>query len=220
MGLFDRIKDLLKANINDLLDKAEDPEKMLKQIIIDMEESLDEAVKGLADAMASEKQMARQQEAAEKQSAEWEARARMALGKGDQALAKQALASKLTSDGSAKQYAQMHATLTGQVQVLKGQVEELKAKIEEARGKQAILTARAQMADTQKQFAKTMGSTDSKSAFAKFEKMEKKVEQKEAEAAAWTDLSGESKDDPFKKMEQDSAVDAELARLMADMDKK
>ena len=210
----------MKANINDLLDRAEDPEKMLKQIIIDMEESLDEAVKGLADAMASAKQMARQQEAAEQQSAEWEARARMALGKGDQDLAKQALASKLKSDDTAKQYAQMHATLTSQVQALKGQVEELKAKIEEARGKQAILTARAQMADTQKQFAKTMGSTDSKSAFAKFEKMEKKVEQKEAEAAAWTDLSGESKDDPFKKMEQDSAVDAELARLMAEMDKK
>lgn len=220
MGLFDRIKDLLKANINDLLDRAEDPEKMLKQIIIDMEESLDEAVKGLAEVMASEKQMARQQEAAEKQSAEWEARAKMALGKGDQELAKQALASKLKSDGTAKQYAQMHATLTGQVQALRGQVEELKAKIEEARGKQAILTARSQMADTQKQFAKTIGGTDSKSAFAKFEKMEKKVEQKEAEASAWTEISGEAKDDPFQKMEEDSAVDAELQRLMADMDNK
>ena len=219
MGIFERIKDLVKSNINDLLDRAEDPEKMLKQIIIDMEQSLDQAVKGLAEVMASEKQMARQMEAAQKQSADWEAKAKMALGKGDQELAKQALANKLKSDDSAKQYGQMHSTLEQQVSAMRAQVEELKAKIEEARGKQAILTARAQMADTQKQFAKAAGGTDSKSAFAKMEKMEKKVEQKEAEAAAWSELNGETKDDPFKKMETESAVDAELARLMADMGK-
>jgi phage shock protein A len=219
LGILERVKDLLKANINDLLDHAEDPEKMLKQIIIDMEESLGEAVQGLAQAMASEKQMARQQEAAEKQSAEWEARAKMALGKADEALAKQALASKLKSDGSARQYAAMHETLASQTQALRMQVDELKAKIEEAHGKQAILIARAQVADTQRQFAKSTGGADGKSAFAKMEKMEKKVEQKEAEAAAWTDLSGESKADPFRKMEEESAVDAELAKLMADMGK-
>lgn len=219
MVILERVKDLLKANINDMLDRAEDPEKMLKQIIIDMEQSLDEAVKGLAQAMASEKQMAHQQEVAEKQCADWEARAKMALGKGDQNLAKQALANKLKSESSARQYTGMHDTLVSQVQTLRTQVEELKTRIEEARGKQTILIARAQVADTQKQFAKSVGGTDGKSAFAKMEKMEQKVEQKESEAAAWMDLSGESKADPFKKMEEESAVDAELARLMADMGK-
>jgi phage shock protein A len=220
MGILDRIKDLLKANINDLLDKAEDPEKMLKQIIIDMEQSLDEAVQGLAQTMASEKQMARQEEAAKAQSADWEAKAKLALGKGNQDLAKQALASKLKSDANAKQYADMHATLDTQVQTMRSQVEELKAKIDEARGKQAVLSARAQMADTQKQFAKSMGGTDSKSAFAKMDKMEKKIEQKEAEAQAYTEIAGApAADDPFKKMEEDGAVDAELQRLMGEMNK-
>jgi phage shock protein A len=220
MAIFERIKDLLKANINDLLDRAEDPEKMLKQIIIDMEQSLDEAVKGLAQAMASEKQMARQMEAAQSQSADWESKARMALGKGDQELAKQAVANKLKSEGNARQYGQMHETLVSQTQALRMQVEELKARIEEARGKQAILTARAQVAGTQKQFAKTVSGTDSNSAFAKMEKMEKKVEQEEAEAAAWTELSGESDSGSFKKLEEESAVEAELNRLMAGMEKQ
>lgn len=221
MGIFERIKDLVKSNINDLIDKAEDPEKMLKQIIIDMEQGLDKSVQGLAETMASEKQMARQRDAAMAQSADWENKAKMALGKGDQELAKKALANKLKSDGNVKQYEQMHATLAAQVQTLRTQVEELKAKIEEARGKQAVLAARAQVADTQKQFAKTMGGTDSKSAFAKMDKMEKKIEQKEAEAQAYTELNGgPAADDPFKAMEQESAVDAELQRLMAEMDKK
>jgi phage shock protein A len=220
MGIFERIKDLVKSNINDLIDKAEDPEKMLKQIIIDMEQGLDKAVEGLAQTMASEKQMARQLEAARQQSADWEAKAKLALGKGEQELAKQAVANKLKSDGNVQQYEKMHATLAAQVQTMRVQVDELKAKIEEARGKQAMLTARAQMADTQKQFAKSMSGTDSKSAFAKMEKMERKIEQSEAEAQAYAELNGAQKaDDPFKKLESDSAVDAEMQRLMAEMNK-
>jgi phage shock protein A len=221
MGIIERIKDLLKANINDLIDKAEDPEKMLKQIIIDMEESLDQAVQGLAQTMASEKQMARQQETAEAQSADWEAKAKLALANGNQDLARQALANKLKSDGNAKQYAGMHATLESQVETMRSQVEELKAKIDEARSKQAVLVARAQMADTQKKFATSMGGTGTKSAFAKMDKMEQKIERKEAEAQAYTEIAGTpAAGDPFKKMEEDSAVDAEMQRLMGEMNKK
>lgn len=220
MGIFERIKDLVKSNINDLIDKAEDPEKMLKQIIIDMEQGLDKSVEGLAQTMASEKQMARQLETARQQSADWEAKAKLALSKGEQELAKQAVANKLKSDGNVQQYEKMHATLAAQVQTMRVQVDELKSKIEEARGKQAMLTARAQMADTQKQFAKSMGSTDSKSAFAKMDKMERKIEQSEAEAQAYAELNGEAKaDDPFAKLESDSAVDSEMQRLMAEMNK-
>jgi len=221
MGIIERIKDLLKANINDLIDKSEDPEKMLKQIIIDMEESLDQAVQGLAQTMASEKQMARQEENATAQSADWEARAKLALANGNQDLAREALANKLKSDGNVKQYATMHATLESQTQTMRSQVEELKAKIDEARSKQAVLSARAQMADTQKKFATSMGGTDSKSAFAKMDKMEQKIERKEAEAQAYTEIaSAPAAGDPFKKMEEDSAVDAEMKRLTDEMNKK
>jgi phage shock protein A len=221
MGILDRVKDLLKANINDLIDKAEDPEKMLRQIIIDMDESLDQAVQGLAQTMASDKQMARQQEAAEAQSAEWEARARLALGKGNQDLAREALASKLKCDANAKQYAEMHATLSAQVQAMREQAEELQAKIEEARGKMSLLAARAQMADTKMKFATSLDSMDRNSASAKMEKMEENVDRKEAEAQAYTELAGApAAGDPAKKIEESSVVDAEMLRLMADLHKK
>jgi phage shock protein A len=221
MGILDRIKDLLKANINDMLDKAEDPEKMLKLIIIDMEESLGEAVQGLAETMASDRQMVRQQQTAEAQAAGWEAKAKLALSGGDEALARQALSSKLKCDANAGQYAGMHETLAAQVQTMREQVGELQAKIEEARGKMSLLAARAQLADTQMKFATSVGGAGTKSAFAKMEKMEEKVDRKEAEAQAYAELSGNpAQGDPFKKMEEDGAVDAEMQRLKTDLDKK
>ena len=91
MAIFARLADLLKANINDLIDKAEDPEKMLKQIIIDMEEQLDKATQGLGTVMASERQIKKQLETAQADSKLWEDRAKTALKAGNQELAKQAV---------------------------------------------------------------------------------------------------------------------------------
>jgi phage shock protein A len=221
MGILDRIRDLLKANINDMLDKAEDPEKMLKQIIIDMEESLGEAVQGLAETMASDKQMVRQQQTAEALATDWGAKAKLSLSNGDEALARQALSSKLKSDANAKQYAGMHETLAAQVQTMREQVGELQAKIEEARGKMTLLAARAKLADTQMKFATNMDGAGAQSAFAKMGRMQEKVDRKEAEAQAYAELSGKpAQGDPFKKMEEESALDAEMQRLKDDLNKK
>lgn len=218
MAIFQRIGDILKANINDLLDKCEDPEKMIKQIIIDMEKEQEKCTNALGQAMGSQRQLGKQLEKAKAESASWENKAKAALAQGNQDLAKMALQRKVTADNQVTQYQQMYDTATAQVNTIKGQVDALKMKLDEARSKQSMLIARSKMADAQKNLAKTLGNMDSSSAFAKLDKMEEKIEAKEAQADAFSDLAGVSNEpDPFAQLEQDSAVDAELARLMAEM---
>ena len=111
MKIFSRLSDLLKANINDLIDRAEDPEKMVKQIIIDMEDQLQKAVQGLGTVMASERQMEKQLNQAREESGMWEKRAKDALEAGDEDLAKKALAKKLEADEDVKQYEEIRRNI-------------------------------------------------------------------------------------------------------------
>jgi phage shock protein A len=218
MAIFQRIGDILKANINDLLDKCEDPEKMVKQIIIDMEKELEKCTNALGQAMGSQRQLGKQLEKAKAESASWENKAKAALTQGNQDLAKLALQRKVNADKQVEQYQQMYDTATAQVNTIKGQVDALKMKLDEARSRQSMLIARARMADAQKSMAKTLGNMDSSSAFNKLDKMEEKIEAKEAQAEAFSDLAGTSNaPDPFAQLESDSAVDAEMARLMAEL---
>lgn len=221
MSIFQRMGDLLKANVNDMLDKAENPEKMVKQIIIDMEEQLRGATQSLGQAMGSEKQALKQLETARKTSADWESKAKIALQAGNQELAKRALANKVTSDSTIASFEASYNSISTQVAELKSRVEILRGKLEEARTRQNMLIARARMADAQKNIATTVSSTDSTSAFSKLDKMERKVEGKESEAEAFAEMSGDTTfaKDEYKELETNNAVDAELARLMAEMDK-
>lgn len=219
MGIFQRAGDLVKANINDLLDRAENPEKMVKQIIIDMEKELQQCTDALGQAMGSQRQMKKQLDKAKAESQEWENKAKMALKAGKQDLAKQALAKKVNADKQVEQFQPMYDQCTAQVDTIRGQVDALKMKLDEARSRQSTLIARSKMADAQKSMAKTLGSMDSSSAFSKLDKMEEKIEAKEAQADAFSDLAGtaNSTEDPFAELEANSAVDDELARLMAEM---
>lgn len=219
MAIFQRLSDLLKANINDLIDRAEDPEKMVKQIIIDMEEQVREATQALGQAMASEQQAKKQLENAKKSSADWEAKAKMALGQGNQDLAKKALANKVSVDSNIVSFQNSYEQISTQTAELRDRVQILRAKLDEARTRQNMLIARARMAEAQKGVATTLSGTDSSSAFSKLDKMERKIEAKEAEAEAFSSLSGDDMlaQDEFKEMETNSAVEAEMARLMAEM---
>ena len=218
MAIFQRIGDLIKANINDLLDRAEDPEKMVKQIIADMEEELEKSINALGQAMASQKQSKKSLDKASAESASWEFKAKAALQAGNQELAKQALSKKVLADKQIMQYTEMNNQAETQVNTIKTQVEALKSKLEEARSRQSMLIARSKMADAQSNIAKSMGNVDSSSAFGKLDKMEQKISEKEAKAEAFSELAGTSAaDDQFDKLETNAAVDAELARLMAEM---
>lgn len=221
MAIFSRLADILKANINDLIDKAEDPEKMVKQVIIDMEEQVRIATQALGQAMASEKQAKKQLDNAMESSAEWERKAKVALGAGNQELAKKALENKVAVDNNISGFQTSYESISTQVAQLRDRVSILRSKLEEARTKQNMLIARARMADAQKGIATALTSTDSGSAFSKLDKMERKIEGKEAEAQAFSDMSSDAfKKDEFAELEAKSAVDAELARLMAEMNEK
>ena len=221
MGIFARLSDILKSNVNDLIDRAEDPEKMVKQVIIDMQAELNKATQNYGKAKASERLAEKKYAEAQKLSANWESKAKAALSQGNQDLAKQALEKKVKADEDVANYKEMYDSISAQTDAIGDQVEVLKAKLEEAKSKQAMLIARSQMADTQKSLAKASGGFDGQSAAEKFSRMEEKIERKEAEAAAFTEIAGSGKDaeltDTFEKMETDSKVDAELARLMAEM---
>lgn len=219
MAIFERLSDLVKSNINDLIDRAENPEKMVKQIIIDMEEQLRKSTQGLGTAMGSLNQVKKQLEVAKEQSNTWQSKAKVCLEQGNEELAKQALENKVKQDKMVSQYEEMVNTMEAQVNEIKSQVDILKQKLEEARSKQAMLVARSRMADAKADMAKTLGNMDSKSAFAKMDKMEQKIEAKEAQADAFSEVSGiqESEADPFEQMDKENAINAELEKLKSEI---
>ena len=143
----------------------------------------------------------------------------MCLEQGNEELAKQALENKVKQDKLVEEYQEMVDSMEKQVSDIKAQIDVLKQKLEEARSKQGMLVARNQMADAKAQMAKSLGNMDSNSAFSKMDKMEEKIERKEAQANALSDVSGaqESETDPFAKMDRDNAVNEELEKLKNEM---
>ena len=219
MSIFHRISDILKANINDLLDRAEDPEKMVKQIIADMEEQVRDATEALGQAMASEKQAYAQLEKARSNSREWESKAKTALQAGNQELAKKALTSKVEIDKNVQSLQASYDQIAAQTSELHARVEVLRQKLEEARQRQNMLIARAKMAEATESVATAVTNTDPNSALSKHERMEQKVESREARAEAFAAMSGETvfAKDEFAELETNQAVDAELQRLMKEL---
>jgi phage shock protein A len=220
MGIFHRLSDLLKSNVNDLIDKAEDPEKMVKQIIVDMQKELSKSTQALGQAKASERIAQKQYEDAVKESKSWEDKAKAAIAAGDEELAKKALANKVKVDKDVESYKEMYNTISQQTETIQTQVEVLKSKLEEAKSRQAMLIARSKMADTQKNLAKSAGDFDPNSASEKFDRMEEKIQRKEAEAQAFSEIAGtgnNSDADDFAKLEAESKVNSELERLKAEM---
>lgn len=220
MGIFQRLSDLLKSNINDLIDKAEDPEKMVKQIILDMQKELNKSTQALGKAVASERMAEKQYQNSQQISADWESKAKAALAAGNTELAKKALAKKVKADEDTASYKEMYETISKQTADIKEQVETLKSKLDEAKSRQAMLIARSQMADTQKNLAKSVGGFDASSSTEKFNRMEEKIIRKEAEADAFADISdslnGVDKDN-FDELQTNAKVDDELRRLMTEM---
>lgn len=222
MGIFQRIGDIAKSNINDLLDRAEDPEKMVKQIIIDMQKELNVATQNLGKAKASEMTSKRQLDNAKKISLDWENKAKAALSQGNQELAREALTRKVKADENVASYQEMYNSISAQTAEIESQVSSLRAKLEEAKSKQAMLIARSQMADTKKSIAKSQGGFDGASALEKFSRMEDKVMRKEAEADAYSEIAtgGSAENDlnaSFAEIEKNAKVEEELAKLMASM---
>ena len=221
MGIFSRLAALIKSNINDLISRSEDPEKMLNQIVDDMNQQLGEARKQVTASIADEKRLEKQAAEQLTLSAEWERRAMLALRAGDEALAKEALARKKEHDTQAEQFRDQHQKQAHAVEQLKLALRALNNKIEEAKRKKNLLIARKKRAEAQRSIQETMSGLRNASAFEAFDNMAGKIEQMEAEAEAHAELherfTGDVLQHRFNELEAQHGVDDDLVRLKQKM---
>jgi len=219
MGIFERITTVLRSNINDMIDKAEDPEKMLKQLMIDMERDLIDVRKEVAMAIQTEKRLHQQYSQNLKQAEGWEEKATLALKSGREDLAREALTRRNTYQQTSEGFKAQWDTQNANVEVLKKQLGQLESKINEARIKKDLLVARSRQAKAQQQIHQTMGKIGTNRAMSAFSRMEDKVMEKEALAAAYGDMSlldsSNNLEDQFAQLSAGSGVDDDLAALKA-----
>lgn len=198
MGIFSRLGTLIKSNINDLITKAEDPEKMLTQVLLEMQQQLVEAKKAVAVAIADEKKLQKQYTAETDKSKEWERKAMVAVRAGDDNLARQALGRKNEHETIATQFQQQWISQKQAVEKLKDALRLLNNKIEEAKRKKNILIARKKRAEAQQQIANTMNGLGDTSAFDTFDRMAERIQLMEAEAEAGAEIAGELSGDSLE----------------------
>ncbi|MCL2928811.1 MAG: PspA/IM30 family protein [Trichodesmium sp. St16_bin4-tuft] len=215
MGLFDRISRIARANVNDMVNKAEDPQKVLEQSILDMQEDLVQLRQAVASAIATQKRTQQQHEQAKDQAQQWYSRAELALKKGDDNLAKEALQRKTTYSDTASTIKISLDSQTAQVETLKRNLTALEGKISEAKAKKDILNARLKAAKTQEQLNNTISSLNTSGAMAAFDRMEEKVFQMEARSQASAELAGAGLEEDFRQLEAHSDVEDELAAMKA-----
>jgi phage shock protein A len=213
MGLFDRIWRVIRANLNSLISQAEDPEKILEQTVLDMQEDLIQLRQAVAQAIATQKRTERQYSQAMTTADEWYRRAQLALQKGDDTLAREALTRRKSYQETATA---MKAQLDQQVTVvaqLKQNMMKLESKISEAKTKKDLYIARARSAKATQQINEMLGNVGTGSAMAAFERMEEKVLQMEAQAEAVTELGMDDLEKRFEQLGQADDIDAELAAM-------
>jgi phage shock protein A len=199
MGIFDRFSQLLKSNINDLISKAEDPEKMLTQILEDMRGQLAKAKQQVAVAIADEKRLRDQADSEYKQAQDWEQKAMLAVQSGRDDLAKQALVRHQEHLSHAQQYEQTWESQHVESDKLKNSLRDLNDKIEEAKRKKNLLIARQRRAQAQQRIQQTMSSLSEKSAFEAFSRMEERIETNERQLKAASEIEDEFTGDTLKR---------------------
>jgi len=224
MGIFTKLSTVIKSNINDLISRAENPEKMLNQIILDMRDQLAKAKREVAAAIADERKLKAQLEDEVKQSRDWEHRAMLAVKKGRDDLAKQALVRQQEHAERAIVLQQTWEAQAKETESLKGSLRQLNDKIEEAKRKRNLLIAKQKRAQAQRRIHETMSGLSDTSAFEAFNRMADKIEEEErkniAQAEVTEALSGDTLETEFLRLEggaPGAGVDDKLAALKQQM---
>ncbi|MFD0872340.1 Phage shock protein A homolog [Chlamydia abortus] len=221
MGIFKRLRDLTVASINDLLDRAEDPVKMLNQFLRDMEQDIIEAEAAVAKQIAVEKKFKMQYEEAEELVSKREAQALKALEQGNEDLARRALQDKKDHQTRFEEMQKQYTIAKENADRLRAQLNEMKNEYGKMKNKRDLLIARAEAAKAQKSINRAMSGFNSDSASKGFDRMSEKVLQMEAEAQASQSLrdSSRSLDDELSKLGSNEIED-ELAALKAKLQDK
>ncbi|MGE4506942.1 MAG: phage shock protein PspA [Desulfovibrionaceae bacterium] len=214
MGIFSRFKDIVSSNLNSMLDKAEDPEKMIRLMIQEMEETLVEIKAGCAGLMADRARIGREREGAAERAATWEQRAGLAVEKNREDLAREALVEKRRMVGVAEGLEDEEARFDALIEQARDDIGQLEAKLTAARERQRSLVKRHIRAGERKRARDEAGRADSSEAILKFERFERRVERMEAEAElAGPRSSSRTLEDEFELLEGADSIEAELEAL-------
>lgn len=215
MGVFSRFKDIVSSNLNSILDRAEDPKKMIRLMIQEMEETLIEMKSSCAETMASRARVGREMDVAASAASRWEERAALAVDKGRDDLAREALMEKSAMLERVDSLRDEAEALENVVQAARADIQRLEDKLESAKEKQRVLAARHKRAGESIRAGRQIKNAESNEAIMRFDKFESRIERLEAEAEL-THIKGEpSLEREFESLERDESLERELAELKA-----
>ncbi len=217
MGLLDRMRDLMSANLNSMLDRAEDPEKMVNEYIRQLSENLYEAKTRVAAAMADETKLHNKMVQFQAEADQWQLKAEAAMRANDEELARMALSRKLQSQKLADQYKQQYETQDQQVEELQNALVKLEARIAEAKSKRDLIVAKRNRAETQEAIQRTVRGLSSTNAMDKLSQLEGRVDDQLAQADAMAKLEKGTLESRFADLEADQELNNELEALRRKM---
>jgi phage shock protein A len=221
MGIFQRLMTVIRANINALIGRAEDPAKVLEQSLVDARTQLAKTKQDVAAAIADEKKLQGQAEREKKQAEDWERRAMLAVQESRDDLAKQALMRQAEHVQNAAQLHETWLRHKADTDNLKGSLRQMNDRIEELKRKKNVLVARQKRAEAQQRIQQTMHSMSDQSAFDTFARMEEKIDDMERQALAAAELAGELSGDSlqqeFAALEYHGSADQRLLELKQKM---
>jgi phage shock protein A len=213
MSIFSRVRDLMSANINAMLDSAEDPEKMADEYLRQLNNELYEAKTNVASAMADATKLNTKETQYSVETEQWATKAEAALRAGDEQLAKAALARKVQAGKLAAQYKEQSDAQDQQVEALQQALVQLETRISETRAKKELIVAKKNRAQTQEAIQRAARGIGSNNAMDKLDQLEERVDDRLAKANAMSKLEGDTLENKFRDLERDSEVDSELAEL-------
>lgn len=218
MGIFSRFADIVNSNISALLDKAEDPEKMIRLIIQEMEDTLVEVRTNSAKAIADKKELARKVDAIDQQIEDWQVKTTLALNKQREDLARAALIEKQKLQNLLKGLHTEQTLVEETIDKLTGEIAKLESKITETRAKQQALAIRSQAASNRRDVQRHLHTSRTDEAMAKFEQYSRKVDELEAEADLYAQSGkGKSLEQEFAELQAQDEIEQELAKLKEQM---
>ncbi|WP_411818363.1 phage shock protein PspA [Hyphococcus sp. DH-69] len=213
MGIFSRLSDIVNSNLNSMLDKAEDPEKVVRLIIQEMEDTLVEVRTNAARALADRKEVNRKKADFASRAKEWESKAELAIAKGREDLARGAVAAKRKAEEMIGLLDNELKAIDETVDKTNGDLERLQAKLKEARAKQRSLEIRRNAASDSVRVSRQVNDGRIEEALARFDRYERRIDELEAEAETWTMGRPRTLEDEFRELESEDAVNAELEDL-------
>lgn len=218
MGIFSRFTDIINSNINNILDKAEDPAKMVRLIIQEMEDTLVEVRSSSAKTLADKKDLVRQINRFEKEVVQWQEKAELALSKGREDLARSALVEKKKCADNAESLANELNSIEDHIAKLQDEISQLQDKLADAKARQQAILIREKTAHSRLKVKKNIDSNKVNDALGRFDQYERKIDDIESQIEAY-EMGSKSLADEISELENDESVDNELAALKAKIKK-